>query len=187
MRRIVVVALMAVMAGATLRSSPAEEPKPKADELQMKSDKMELKVEIPQLNVSEYHRPYVAMWIQNEKQEVVTNLAVWYQLKGTTDGAGTKWLPDLRQWWRRSGRNIEFPADGISAPSRPVGEHTVTIDDQKLAKLSPGKYVLLVEAAREVGGRELLEIPFHWPGDKSVTYQVAGKKELGKITLTVKP
>ena len=45
----------------------------------------------------------------------------------------------------------------------------------------------MVEAVREVGGRELLEIPFTWPSDKPVKQQVQGKKELGAVSLTVKP
>ena len=64
--------------------------------------KLEATVEIPKLNVSEYHRPYVAVWVQDQNRNVVANLAVWYQMKKGNEGEGTKWLPDLRQWWRRS-------------------------------------------------------------------------------------
>src|SRR5690606_5950191 len=60
-------------------------------------------VEIPRIDASEYHRPYVAVWIENADKSVAANLAVWYQQKETSEGAGTKWLADLRQWWRRSG------------------------------------------------------------------------------------
>ena len=34
---------------------------------------------------------------------------------------------------------------------------------EPLAKLAPGKYKLVVEAVREVGGREAVRIPFEWP------------------------
>ncbi len=37
-------------------------------------------IELPVLEVAEYHEPYVALWIENEKGES-TNLAVWYQLE----------------------------------------------------------------------------------------------------------
>ena len=36
-----------------------------------------------------------------------------------------------------------------------------------LAQLKPGQYAVVVEAAREVGGRELLRIPFQWPPQKA--------------------
>ena len=54
---------------------------------------LELNVEIPTLPVAEYHRPYVAIWIEGADQTIAANLAVWYQ----TRGDHTKWLPDLRQ------------------------------------------------------------------------------------------
>src|SRR5690606_33338341 len=85
---------------------------------------LEVSVEIPRLNVAEYHRPYVAVWLEGADQKVAANLAVWYQQRDTAEGHGTKWLPDLRQWWRRSGRALELPVDGVTGPTRPVGAHT---------------------------------------------------------------
>lgn len=41
-----------------------------------------VKLEIPKLNAPEYHRPYVALWIERadqSAQEFVGNLAVWYE------------------------------------------------------------------------------------------------------------
>ena len=158
-----------------------------ANEAAPGEEKIVLTVEVPRLRVSEYHRPYVAMWIQNSERKVAANLAVWYQIDGPQEDFGTKWLPDLRQWWRRSGRNLEFPVDGLTSATRPAGEHTLTFRQSDLGTLSPGKYTLLVEAVREVGGREVVEIPFTWPSKKATTTQKSGSKELGKITLTVKP
>ncbi|WP_437187985.1 DUF2271 domain-containing protein [Planctomicrobium sp. SH668] len=158
-----------------------------ADELEMKSAQMEVTVEVPRLNVSEYHRPYVAIWIQNEKQEAVVNLAVWYQQRPNAEGAGEKWLPDLRQWWRRSGRDLEFPIDGVTSATRPAGDHTLTFDQKKLSKLTPGKYRLMVEGVREVGGREIVEIPFSWPSEKESSQEAQGTKEIGKVKLILKP
>lgn len=39
-----------------------------------------VEVEIPQIDVAEYHRPYVAIWFQNQTTNEVHNIAVWYQL-----------------------------------------------------------------------------------------------------------
>ena len=33
------------------------------------------------------------------------NLSVWYDLK-LKDNEGTKWLKDMRQWWRKTGREL---------------------------------------------------------------------------------
>lgn len=149
----------------------------------------EVTIEIPRIHVSEYHRPYVAVWIQDKDKKEVANLTVWYQMTESQEGAGTKWLPDLRQWWRRSGRSLEMPVDGVSAATRPAGTHKLSFahSDTRLAKLSPGAYELMVEASREVGGRELISIPFQWPAQKRQAGKTAGKKELGDVTLTIQP
>ena len=35
-----------------------------------------------------------------------------------------QWLPDLRQWWRKSGRTLQVPVDGVTGPTRPAGAST---------------------------------------------------------------
>ncbi|WP_029012611.1 DUF2271 domain-containing protein [Niveispirillum irakense] len=149
---------------------------------------MAVTVEIPRLDVAEYHRPYVAVWVEGADQSVAANLTVRYDVK-MRDNEGTKWLKDMRQWWRRSGRDQTFPMDGVSGPTLPVGEHSLSFDTAKgpLASLKPGSYALVVEAAREVGGRELLKIPFEWPVKQSFDQSVKGENELGKIALAIKP
>jgi hypothetical protein len=146
---------------------------------------LSLNVEIPQLPVAEYHRPYVAVWIEGADQQIAANLAVWYQLRGDH----TKWLPDLRQWWRRGGRDLKVPVDGLTGATRPVGQHILKFDaaQQPLAKLAPGKYALVVEAVREVGGREAVRIPFEWPIRKPMRGSASGKAELGAVALTLNP
>ena len=147
---------------------------------------LDIRVEIPRLDVAEYHRPYVALWLEKPDQSHVANLAVWYDLK-LKDKEGEKWLKDLRQWWRRSGRSLEMPVDGVSAATRAVGTHQLSYKGHEapLKSLPAGDYNLVVEAAREVGGRELLRLPFTWP--QAGTASARGTSELGAISLTVKP
>ncbi|HRO59006.1 MAG TPA: DUF2271 domain-containing protein [Burkholderiaceae bacterium] len=147
-----------------------------------------LTIEIPRLNVAEYHRPYVALWIERADRTVAANLALWYDLK-LKDAEGEKWLKDLRQWWRRSGRELDLPIDGLSGATRPPGSHRVSFGDDAgpVKDLAAGQYKLVVEAAREVGGRELLEIPFQWPPSAPAEGSAQGKSELGAVKLTLKP
>lgn len=149
---------------------------------------LKVEVEIPRLDVAEYHRPYVALWLEKPDQQHVADLAVWYDLK-MKDKEGEKWLKDLRQWWRRSGRNLELPVDGVSGATRAVGRHSLSFagDDPRLQNLPAGDYRLVVEAAREVGGRELLRVPFSWPPQQSQQHQAQGKTELGTVTLQLNP
>ncbi|HVI57374.1 MAG TPA: DUF2271 domain-containing protein [Luteimonas sp.] len=146
-------------------------------------------VTIPQLKVAEYHRPYVAVWIEGADGKAAADLAAWYMTKDSKEGHGTKWLPDLRQWWRKSGRTLDLPVDGVTGPTRPAGTHALDIDgnDPRLAKLAPGSYTLVVEAVREVGGRELLKIPFAWPATAPQSGKAQGKTELGAVALSIKP
>lgn len=149
---------------------------------------LDLRLQIPQLDVAEYHRPYVAVWLERRDQSVAANLAVWYDLK-KRDNEGEKYLKDLRQWWRRSGRDLQMPADGVSGATRVVGEYELkfTPGQAPLADLPAGQYQLVVEAAREAGGHELLKIPFTWPVQKAESLQAQGATELGSISLALKP
>jgi len=170
-QRAVVLSLVAMSLALGAAAAPAAE--------------IELNVEIPTLPVAEYHRPYVAIWIEGADQAIAANLAVWYQ----TRGDHTKWLPDLRQWWRRGGRDLKVPADGLTGATRPVGQHILKFDAAAvpLAKLAPGKYQLVVEAVREVGGREAVRIPFEWPIKGAKQGSASGTKELGAVALKLNP
>lgn len=144
-------------------------------------------IELPRIHVAEYHRPYVAVWLAQPNHKVIANLAVWYQQHDGEEGEGKSWLKDVRQWWRRSGRKLDLPIDGISGPTQAPGIHEVSIPqgNDPFKNLPAGDYILNVEAAREVGGRELLRIPFTWPADGPITQTISGSTELGDVTLTV--
>jgi hypothetical protein len=147
-----------------------------------------VKLEIPQLNVAEYHRPYVAVWVERPDQSVAANLAVLYDVK-KKDNGGAKWLKDVRQWWRKSGRDLQMPLDGVSGATRPPGEHTLDFAAAKpvLDKLPAGEYQLVVEAARESGGREMVRVPFQWPVKSAQNLPAKGKEELGSVSVQLKP
>ena len=146
-------------------------------------------VQIPQLNVAEYHRPYTAVWVEREDHSVAAQLAVWYAQKESKEGAGTKWLPELRQWWRRGGRELQMPVDGVSGATRPAGDQKLSFHEGKapLTELAPGKYELVVEAARETGGREVVRVPFTWPAAAPQQLAAQGSSELGAVKVDLAP
>ena len=145
-----------------------------------------VKFELPQLNVAEYHKPYVAIWIERADQGVVNTLAVLYDVK-KRDNGGAKWVKDLRTWWRKAGRDVTLPMDGVSGATRTAGVQTLTIPAARagLDKLPAGDYKLVIEAAREAGGRELVRVPFHWEPNTKVAAAFAGKEELGAVSLAI--
>jgi hypothetical protein len=134
-------------------------------------------VTVPRLSVAEYHRPYVAVWLEPAAGGTPRTLAVWYDVKKGGNEPGTKWLADLRTWWRKGGRSLHLPADGVSGATRPVGVHRIAVPDD----IKPGQYTLFVEAARETGGREIVSTPLSVPLKPGT---VSGKSELGAITLS---
>jgi hypothetical protein len=149
---------------------------------------MSVKFEIPQLNVAEYHRPYVAVWLERADQSVVANLSVLYDVK-KKDNAGTKWVKDMRTWWRKTGRELELPMDGVSGATRAAGEQTLNFNAARsgLDKLPAGDYQVVIEAAREAGGRELVKVPFKLPLKGKQSFSARGKEELGAVTLQINP
>lgn len=133
-------------------------------------------VTIPRVNVAEYHRPYVAVWVEPTGGGAARTLAVWYDVDKTGHEPGTKWLADLRTWWRKGGRSLAMPANGVSGATRAPGSHKIALPDN----LKAGSYTLYVEAAREEGGRELVSTPLTIPAKSA---RASGKTELGAITV----
>lgn len=144
-----------------------------------------LEVEIPQQKVAEYHKPYIAGWIEAAGGGHAANVFVWYDVK-KANGGGQKWLQDVRTWWRKSGRDLTLPIDGFSSATRAPGRQTLSVDPAKL-NLKPGAYVMVVEASREAGGHDLVKVPFTYTPGKDGTVSGKGDGELGVVRLTYKP
>jgi len=138
-------------------------------------------VEIPRLTTASYHRPYVAVWIERPDETSVRTLAVWYEVSNVAEGKD--WLKDIRTWWRRGGRAMTMPADGISSATRAPGSHRITVPGARLSALPAGQYVMVVEAARELGGREVVRVPFRWGGANTASGR--GSTELGAVSVAV--
>jgi hypothetical protein len=147
---------------------------------------LSVKFELPQLNVAEYHKPYVAMWIEKADGAVASTLAVLYDVK-KKDNAGEKWVKDMRTWWRKAGREATLPIDGVSGATRAAGTHTLSFGPARtgIDKLPAGDYKLVIEAAREAGGRELVRVPFTLPAKGKVAASANGKEELGAVALNI--
>lgn len=140
----------------------------------------ELSLEIPKINASEYHAPYLATWIETADRQTKVATSLWYDDQ-------EKWLKDIRQWWRKTGRTQSQPYDGVTGATRRPGMHRLVLNSQEISNsLVAGDYVMMVEAAREVGGREVLQLPFKWPVNETKTISAQGEKELGKIVLIIK-
>lgn len=99
------------------------------------------------------HRPYAAIWVENEKRESVRNLALWYRK--------TNWIPDLRNWYRINGERFKADKDNyasVTGATRNPGSYTIRWDgkDDKGNYVPQGKYTVIIETAKEHGTNEII-------------------------------
>ena len=82
-----------------------------------------------------------------------------------------------------------MPVDGVSGATRAVGTHSLAFSDRDgvLQNLPAGDYRVVIEAAREVGGRELQRLPFSWPPRSASTVTAQGSHELGALSVELQP
>lgn len=148
---------------------------------------LRVEMEIPRIGTAEYHAPYVAIWLERPDQTAVTNLAVWYDFD-SRDNGGQTWLSDMRTWWRKIGRETTLPADGISGATRAPGLTNISLraNQGPLRNVTPGSYNVVIEAARELGGREVVRIPIQW-GANAQTATARGATEIGAVTVSINP
>lgn len=146
--------------------------------------KLAIEIELPRFNVAEYHKPYVAIWLEDANRHA-TQIGLWYDLDMNED-KGKKWLKDIRQWWRRVGRKAEQPFDGITSATKGPGKHNtlISLDSVAFSTLPDGEYQIRIEASREVGGKEVVNIPLNWPlQNNKYPLVTSGNNELSTITI----
>jgi hypothetical protein len=143
----------------------------------MAEQQLEIQVELPKIDTGTYHRPYVAVWIENEQQQPVRLVEAWLEKPD--------WIKDLRRFWRKLGRSEPQLVDAKTGATKGPGSYKVRWDgkDEQGNAVAAGNYVLFVEAAREQGGRNLAKQVFTWDGS-AVQIEIKASKELGKIQLT---
>jgi len=127
----------------------------------------------------EYHNPYVAVWLEDTSGKSVRTLVLWRE--------GSKWLKDIRRWWRKVGRKDAELVDAITSATRAAGHYQLSfmaLDDDK-NNLPQGDYILNIEVVRENGGRGMTKQKFSLNGTNQ-TFTLATNAELSNSTFTIK-
>lgn len=124
------------------------------------------------------HRPFVAVWVEDEYKKPVKQLAVWY--------GKARWLNEMRSWHYAyylafsSGNSNIISTTGAT---RPPGKYTLKWDgkDDQGNFVKQGTYTVYIEAAREHGTHQLMrqEITVKKPQH----YDLAGNTEISAASL----
>lgn len=101
-------------------------------------------VELPKIDAKRYRRPYVAVWIEDDKGKTIRTLGVW--------GKSPKYLKDLSDWWK-IGKNDQDLVKAVAGATRGPGKYDLVWDgkDQAGTPLPQGAYTVRVEVHREFG------------------------------------
>lgn len=95
------------------------------------------------------HRPFVAVWVEDENHQPVRNLALWYNKP--------RWLPELRAFYAQP-RTANDNLGSVTSATRSPGAYTLQWDGKDNAGqyVKQGKYTVCIEAAREHGTYQLM-------------------------------
>lgn len=120
------------------------------------------------------HRPFVAVWVEDESGKPVRQLALWYNKP--------RWLHDLREWY-----NLNVSSDAaasVTSATRSPGEYTLVWDgkDDQGQYVKQGKYTIMIEAAREHGTYQLIRQAMDFNG-KTKQQTLNGNVEVAAAAL----
>lgn len=146
-------------------------------------DRFELAVDLeiaPQQGYR-YHRPYVAVWVEDAGGRPVRTLSAWVN----TSGRGPRYIRELRRWFtmERDQEDAGGPdlIATVSSATRLPGQYTVTWNgrDDRGAVVEQGTYRVIIEAAREHGSYQLMQQELTLAA-KPVAADLPGNEEIGR-------
>lgn len=144
--------------------------------------KYELTVAIELRLIQGYHvhRPYVALWIEDEEHAPVRTIALWF--------GKYKYLHELRAWSReesmRSVSEDTHVMNSVSSATRPPGKYTFKWDgkDDFGNLVKAGKYNVMIEAVREHGSYQFMHQEMDFNGSPK-QFQLSRDVEIASATL----
>jgi hypothetical protein len=128
-----------------------------------------------------YHRPYVAVWVEDASGRAVRTLSVWVN----TTGRGPRYIRELRRWFMAERDAEEAGARDliatVSSATRLPGQYTVTWNgrDDRGNVVEQGTYCVLIEAAREHGTYQLMRQELTL-GSSPVAADLPPNEEIGR-------
>jgi thiamine biosynthesis lipoprotein len=138
--------------------------------------KMECSIDLEIANLGGHaRRPYVAIWIEDENNNPVRRIALWYRRP--------RWLVDLR-YWSSGSRNTDFNISSITGATRGAGKYSLVWDGKNDAGqyVNQGNYTVVIEAAREHGSYQLMKQSMKFD-EKAKVASFTGNEEISAAKL----
>ena len=128
-----------------------------------------------------WHRPYVAVWVEDSAGKPVRTLSAWLN----TEGRGPRYIRELRRWFsmERDQQDTGGPdlIATVSSATRNAGQYSVTWNgrDDRGNVVEQGTYRVFIEAAREHGSYQLMQQDLTLT-TKPVAADLPGNEEIGR-------
>jgi thiamine biosynthesis lipoprotein ApbE len=124
-----------------------------------------------------YHRPYVAVWIEDKDHKAIRTIALWSQKP--------RWLDELKTWYHDSNAAQTGQAYSISSATRPPGKYTLRWNGLNDAgkPVQPGTYTVFIEAAREHGTYGLMQQQIDFDGRTPHEFTLPGNTEIAGASI----
>ncbi|MDZ7902468.1 MAG: DUF2271 domain-containing protein [Rheinheimera sp.] len=74
---------------------------------------LQIELALPKPDHGPYHRPYVAVWIEDQAEKPVRLLEIWREKPD--------WIKDLRRFWRKTGRADQPLVDARTGATKGPG------------------------------------------------------------------
>ncbi len=138
-------------------------------------------LELARIDDPRYRRPYVAVWVEDANHFPVRTIALWFHKP--------RWLPELKDWYHSDQvRNLAEGTDlstTISSATRSPGKYNLRWDGKDNAgkPVTPGKYTIFIEVAREHGTYGLLRQEINWDSKTAAKFTLPGNTEVAGATL----
>jgi thiamine biosynthesis lipoprotein len=146
------------------------------------NDKYELTITMQLRLIDGYRvtRPYVAVWIEDENHSPIRTISLWF--------AKFKFLRELYSWSRVE--NLRSPSEdthvlnSVSSATRPPGKYTFKWDgrDDFGKPVKAGKFVVMIEAAREHGTDQVMRQEIDFDGSPK-QFELPGGVEIASASL----
>ena len=136
-----------------------------------------ISLELATPEAGRYHRPYVAVWVEDKDHNYIKTIALWSEKP--------RYLEDLRSWYRDSKAATTNIAYTVSSATRSPGKYTLRwngLDDAGKA-VAPGNYTLFIEAAREHGTYQLMRQEINLDGHSVQKFTLGGNTEIAGASL----